>query len=66
MIQFEYEFFLVVGESLTEDGAQIFDTILGELGVCEQVIVFELGEKMDELSVEEVEPGLGGKVPLLI
>jgi hypothetical protein len=30
------------------------------------VIVLELGEKMDELGVEEVEPGLGGKVPLLI
>jgi hypothetical protein len=30
------------------------------------MIVLKLGEKIDELSVEGVEPGLGGKVPLLI
>jgi hypothetical protein len=43
MVEFEDEFLLVVGESLLEDGAQIFDTILGELRGREEVIVLKLG-----------------------
>ena len=43
LIEFEDEFLLVVGESFLEDGAQIFDAILGEVGGREEVIVLKLG-----------------------